>query len=290
MPAWSEASLVIQSETVGSEELTRRLGVEPTRVREKGTRKSRRDPASPLFEATVWTCASGAPKGASIEDKLSTLLDEIEPASAALVALTERCEEFLFLGLFGDLQPTAFRIGSPLWQRMARLPAPVVLDPYPPHVDDEDEIQPGPPRKWTAGFLKVSGAHVGVAEITRALGRDPYAMPARGPGAGDGRGPAGLSPPTDLWQIESGVAQEGSLEGHLASLLEKVEPHADVLRALARECELSLSLGFAAENGQGSGWFDQSLVGRLARLPLDVTLHLYSPYVDVRRSLAAESA
>jgi hypothetical protein len=265
------ASLVITSETLESAFITQHLDLEPTSAHEKGTRMSKRDPKSELYLKTVWSLQSDLPDDRPVADHISMLLSEIEPRISRLTSLTETCDLFLFCSLSHDSEQESSRLDHLLWQRLARLPAPVVLDLNPPSIEDEEKLPDGPSRTWTTGFFEIRNETKGPDEITNLLGLEPTKV----------REPAlEAERTTTTWQLDSGLPTSALLQDHVSTLLDKVEGHTDILSTLAPSSEPCLSLSFASEIGQGGGWFNHELVERIARVSVDMLLYLVPPSLD----------
>lgn len=291
------ASLTIASAALRPGEITRLLKIEPSETHEAGERMSRRNPRSALYSQHLWILRSNLPERASLADHVSAILEKIEQSADTLSTVAAWCEEELFLGLFADDEGGAFTLEHIVWQRIAQLPFAVVLDLYPPYTNPDmvfvttEQVHGGSqvpaPRKWAAGLLKVISVVFGPEDITRVLDLTPTSVHAGTARSSDGM-VHGPNREPSIWQAVSGVSPTASLESHVDALLRVIEERGSVLDTLAADADLHVSLGFAAENGQGGAWFERNLVERIARLPIDLTIHLYPTGKDVARALLGE--
>jgi len=277
---FAAASLVITSETMKSAYLTQYLDLEPTQVHEKGTRMSKRNPKSQLYLKMIWSLQSDLPQDRPLSDHIFMLLSEIESRASRLTSLTETCDLFFFCSLSHDNDQESSRLDHLLWQRLARLPAPVVLDLYPPTIDDEEAVYVGTSQKWTTAFFEARSETTGSGEFASMRGPDPAEVRVRAEAVGPEGSAAKAESTTTAWRFDSGLATSALLEDHVAALLDKVEEHADTLSILTPSRESYLILSFASDNGQGGGWFSHELVERIAHASIDMLIYLVPPFLD----------
>jgi hypothetical protein len=80
----SRLTFIIQSEVLAADEISERMGLQPTNVVEKGAPISRRNPDAGQRRHTTWELASGLPEDAELTAHLEALLPLFEPRSSAL--------------------------------------------------------------------------------------------------------------------------------------------------------------------------------------------------------------
>jgi len=77
-------TFIIQSEVLAADEISERIGLQPTNVVEKGAPISRRNPDAGQHRYTIWELASSLPDEAELAAHLDALLPLFEPRSSAL--------------------------------------------------------------------------------------------------------------------------------------------------------------------------------------------------------------
>lgn len=89
MAARAYATFTLYDDTLTGAEITRRLGLQPTRVHDRGDLISPRNPNSSLRQHTTWALTSALPDTEELIDHLSWLLDHVEPR---LPAVRDLCQ------------------------------------------------------------------------------------------------------------------------------------------------------------------------------------------------------
>jgi hypothetical protein len=116
---WWTASLRVMSETITTNEMTRRLGLSPTSA--KDSRRS------------VWVLNSGLPSSEPLERHLAVLLDVLEPIATTITALQrDGCDTEFFVGFSSETGQVGADLGAALLGRIAALGIDLALDLYPP--------------------------------------------------------------------------------------------------------------------------------------------------------------
>ncbi|MEV6926943.1 DUF4279 domain-containing protein [Dactylosporangium sp. NPDC051485] len=135
MPSRARASFVVHSEAITGEEITRRLGIRPTRLAERGEPISQRSPDGKRREHATWELTSHIGETEQLAAHLESLLDIIEPAIHTLRQLealggTVRWSCLVTAKPMGNM----VWIEPPLLARLTQVGAPLMLDIY-----DSDE-------------------------------------------------------------------------------------------------------------------------------------------------------
>ncbi|MEV6073462.1 DUF4279 domain-containing protein [Nocardia sp. NPDC052001] len=131
-------------------------------------------------------------------------------------------------------------------------------------------------RKWTAGTILLKSRTVSASEISARLEITPDRQFERG-SLMSPRNPTGARRKNSVWALESGLANDSDLTDHVRALIGLVDGCREELARLATDCELTLSLGFGSENGQGGCVLPADLLADVAGLGLDLLLDLYPP-------------
>jgi hypothetical protein len=140
---WSQASLCIYSETLTHEQIGTALGLKATRTHSKGQPRSKQV-RKYLHKDWAWILSTPTGGHPNLVEHLRWLLDAIEPRADALRALSADCKVLLMCGFSSGNGQGGFTLDSPTLERIARLGVSLVLDLYPPSVDDEKaRIEPG---------------------------------------------------------------------------------------------------------------------------------------------------
>jgi len=127
----SRATFTLWTSTHTSEAITMRVGIEPTRVHERGEPVSLRNPKSKLREETTWHLQSGLPETQPLADHLADLLDQIEPRLPVLTELlNEGCEFDWFCYLEAKSLGNMVRLDAALLGRLAGLGGAITFDIY----------------------------------------------------------------------------------------------------------------------------------------------------------------
>jgi hypothetical protein len=121
----------VEDQYLAGQQITGRLGLQPTRVASVGEAVSRRNPRSDARQHTTWSLDSPYPDDTELECQLRWLLDVLEPARAALGQLQQEGTALRFSCLLTG-RPT----GNTVWietgtlARIAALGAALVLGIY----------------------------------------------------------------------------------------------------------------------------------------------------------------
>ena len=131
--------------------------------------------------------------------------------------------------------------------------------------------------KWFSASFVVTSTNLTPEEIARRLGH----APTRVHHVGD---PVSRRPPSSAhthkhhyYGLHSGLRDSQPMEAHLEALLSLLEAKAEVVAGLSREAKISFWCGFSSGNGQGGFTLSPSVLQRLARLGVEVSLDLYPP-------------
>ena len=130
--------------------------------------------------------------------------------------------------------------------------------------------------KWARGAIRITSEVITTREVTQKLRLKPTRTYEKGEHARTKSShPATWS--ASVWVLDSGLPSTAPLEAHIETLLDKLEDHTEVLQELAIENEVEFFLGFSSATGQGGFTLEHDILGRLAALPVAVTLDLYPP-------------
>lgn len=111
------------------------------------------------------------------------------------------------------------------------------------------------------------------AEVTTRLGIEPtYSHEA---GDLHGRGHRQRRWAHAIWSLSTEAYGRGPLGGHLARLLDRLEPKRAVIEQLAHEGYAMDWFCFVSVEGQGGVVLSVDLLQRLAALPIELSLDLY---------------
>jgi hypothetical protein len=79
------------------------------------------------------------------------------------------------------------------------------------------------------------------------------------------------------WILSSPLDKSENLSAHVKWLLDRLEPKADIVRALCAKYRVDIFCGFSSGSGQGGFTLDPETLGRLAMLRIPVGFDLYPP-------------
>jgi Domain of unknown function (DUF4279) len=130
--AWSRAALRVMSEILDPDEVTARVGIDPTEAHARGTPKSRRDPRSARRRSSIWLLESGLPRTASLREHLDSLSRSIRPHLRKFTSLTGEATIDFFIGLNLDPGQSSFEIDDSFLQMCGVLHAKLIFDLYTP--------------------------------------------------------------------------------------------------------------------------------------------------------------
>ncbi|MGO9087440.1 MAG: DUF4279 domain-containing protein [Terriglobales bacterium] len=140
---WSRAAFSIFSVTLTPQEITQRLGLQPTRTHEKGQPKGfrRKDGSiSPLilWKDSAWHLNAPLKGDQDLAEHIKSLLDILEPIRDDIKSLSPECTLIrLFCGFSSGSGQGGFSLDSQTLGRLSKLDLPLVLDLYPPSDPEE---------------------------------------------------------------------------------------------------------------------------------------------------------
>jgi hypothetical protein len=130
---WSQAGLRIYGDTVVPEKVGAALGLQATRTHVKGQlRKNGKD----RWGNSLWFFESPLGKNRGLNDHLAWLLDHLESKIPLLNTLSQSHRVDLFCGFSSGSGQGGFLLDTSTLARLGRLGVPLVLDLYPPAVED----------------------------------------------------------------------------------------------------------------------------------------------------------
>lgn len=137
---WGPASIRIGGETLQPEEIGAVLGLQATRTHLKGQQRSKRRPLrKAVWHDSMWLLSSPLGKERDLAEHLRWLLDALEPRLDVIKSLSEKYQIGLLCGFSSGNGQGGFTLDSSVLARIARLGVPLMVDLYPPAID-EDEI------------------------------------------------------------------------------------------------------------------------------------------------------
>lgn len=121
------ANVVVHSDTLTGADITSRLGLLPTDVKDLGTHK----PDGRAREFTIWTLSSPVPEEAPLDEHLTWLLDAVAPANEKLLLLvvTEQATVRISAA-FAHTDSYAMTFLSDLLRKLAEFPGHLWLTAY----------------------------------------------------------------------------------------------------------------------------------------------------------------
>jgi hypothetical protein len=137
---WSKVGLRIMGETLRPEEVESALGLKASRSHLRGQRGSARQ-KNPWRES-LWSLHSPLGDDRDIADHLTWLLDLLEPKLNTIRKLSEKYRIDIFCGFSSGSGQGGFTLDAKTLARLASLAVPLVLDLYPPSVEN-DEYEAG---------------------------------------------------------------------------------------------------------------------------------------------------
>jgi hypothetical protein len=118
---WSAGSLRIESRTISADEISKVLGIEPHRTSQQGN---------------VWIRTSGLGNDHWPDEHVAALIRLLDGRHDALARLAADCEVELFLGFGSESGQGGCVLPAALLKEIGLLGIDVVLDLYPPTLDD----------------------------------------------------------------------------------------------------------------------------------------------------------
>lgn len=131
----------------------------------------------------------------------------------------------------------------------------------------------------TASF-RVFGPDVDPVDVTALLGMEPSSSRRRGQELSSTT-PEGERVPRGVareggWVLDSACPRLLTLEEHLHALLDRLEPHTDVIAALRRQgFRVDLYCGYFQRSGQGGPTFSPAVLSRLSRLGVELGVDIF---------------
>jgi uncharacterized protein DUF4279 len=134
---WSAGSLRITSRTISAAEISEALGIDPHDKFEQGSLAIPCSPESFRRESNVWSRRSGLGSDRWPEEHAAALIRLLEGRHEALGRLEADCEVELLLGFGSENGQGGCVLPAALLREVGLLGIDVVLDLYPPTLDDE---------------------------------------------------------------------------------------------------------------------------------------------------------
>jgi hypothetical protein len=130
---WFRASLTILGEEVQPDEITRLLGVAPTRTHLRGEPRSLHGKIAKLvWKDSLWLLTCPLTDDRDPAEHLIWLLDSVEPKLSVIKDLAAKFRVKVFCGFSSMNGQGGFTLAPITLQRLARLGVPFSLDLYPP--------------------------------------------------------------------------------------------------------------------------------------------------------------
>ncbi len=123
-------SLRILSDTLSVNEITNILGVDPTRIFEKGSLSSPRNPKSLTRNSSVWIFESKLHESEELEKHVDIILSFVEDHNEQFKTLVSKCEIDIYCGYFSDNGQGSIVFTSKLLKRLAPFSIDVIIDLY----------------------------------------------------------------------------------------------------------------------------------------------------------------
>jgi succinate dehydrogenase flavin-adding protein (antitoxin of CptAB toxin-antitoxin module) len=133
------ASLCISSSILSAREITDILVVEPTRMHEKGTPMSSRNPNSRIREAASWIFDSTINPEELLSRHIDQIVSLIEDRVHEFEKLLEVCDMDIYCGFFSKGRSGEFILSPELLKRLTVIPIEIIVILYPPTNDSDDE-------------------------------------------------------------------------------------------------------------------------------------------------------
>ena len=129
---WQVADLCIKSKILSAAEITKTLGIPPTKTHEIGDPFSLRSMNSKVREESHWELNSGCNENFDLEDQILAILSMLEQHKEQLFELHNHCDIFIFCGFSSTNGQGAFELSPTTSRQLADLCLTLVLDLYPP--------------------------------------------------------------------------------------------------------------------------------------------------------------
>lgn len=132
------ASLRISSKTLNVADITKILGMQPTRTHEKGEPFSSRNP-SRLRQESLWLLESGLDSSEPLDAHMEKLADFIQEKAVLLKYLIPICYMDIFCGVFSESGQGGFVFNPVILKKLTAIPIEIVFDLYLSSPSEEDE-------------------------------------------------------------------------------------------------------------------------------------------------------
>jgi uncharacterized protein DUF4279 len=140
---WWRASFSIFSVALTHQEISERIGLQPTRTRAKGDPRGARRMDGSVITSIVWhdsawhlVCPLKSDK--SLDQHIRWLLDTIEPRLPAINAISNECTLIrFFCGFSSEHGQGGFTLDAETLRRISKVGVKLDLDLYPPGHDEE---------------------------------------------------------------------------------------------------------------------------------------------------------
>jgi len=137
---WTRASFGVYAETFDPEEITMRLGLQPSLVRMKGDIISTRyDPQQRRRKTSAWVLTCPLNPDAPMPEHLAWLLDQLEARRGVIRELAQKFKVLVVCGFSSENGQGGFTLEPTMLARLASLGIPLSLDLYPPGPPNPDE-------------------------------------------------------------------------------------------------------------------------------------------------------
>ena len=145
---WSRATFSVFSTSLTHQEISYRLGLQPTRTHTKGQPRGARQTdgsidLSNVWKDSAWQLTSPLGRDCILAEHINWLLDTIEPKADAINALRAECSPMrLFCGFASHGGQGGFTLDSNILGRISKLGLNLELDLYPPSDPEVLEDEP----------------------------------------------------------------------------------------------------------------------------------------------------
>ncbi len=129
---WSSASLRIASETMSTGEISRILGMVPSRSFDKGEPVSSVDPGAPRRKEFIWILESGLGDLEPLEAHIAVLVTLVENNITSMKRLFPDCYIDIRCAFSSGSGQGGFVLDAKLLGRLTVLPIDLVVDLFPP--------------------------------------------------------------------------------------------------------------------------------------------------------------
>lgn len=236
--ATTGTALIVTSLEMSPEQISCRLGTNPTRSALAGEPVSRSAGAGRTRRTHLWVRSLAEAPGDVAAEQLARLCEMLENRDIEQLDLRAQ------VALSAEHDMALFSVGEQVVRRLSRLSLPVTFDLYPPAGSDQL------PQHWKT--VQASWVTRGIAEATTP--HEQMWLPRR---AFENR-------------IDSGLSPQATVAEHLEALLSSGPPP-------GKQTRLALAVGFSAVNGQGSVALTRAVLDRMAGWHSALELQLRTP-------------